>query len=189
MIKPAYKNPIRIFLDLDGVLADFEGELPADKYTADGHVKWDEFDHEWWAKQPICPGAKEFYDAAKKMGKVKFLTAPMLNVDSYTGKVEWIQNFVPERGKFILRDMILCPARDKFLLARPDRILVDDREKNIAQWTAAGGIGILHKGDFKATMKALELAVEKLEITKQKPRRRTPAPKTDAPAVPKKPAP
>lgn len=156
-----------IFLDLDGVMADFDLHAEEQgKRTDNGKVKWDELDRQWWVTMPACKGAKGFYDAAKKIGIVKFLTSPGLHADSFSGKADWVQKFVPESGKFILRDLIICPSKDKQYLAKPNHILVDDRESNIKEWIAAGGIGIHHKGDFRETLKALELAVEKLTITK-----------------------
>jgi len=151
-----------IFLDLDGVMADFDlHAVQQGKRTADGQNKWDEIDRQWWVTMPAFAGAKEFYDAAKKMGVVKFLTAPALDAECFAGKADWVQSFVPEQGKLILKHLIICPSADKHYLAKPHHILVDDRESNIQEWIAAGGIGILHKGDFKETMKTLELAVAK----------------------------
>ena len=158
-----------IFLDLDGVMADFDPHAEKQgKKTADGKVKWNEIDFNWWVTMPACAGAREFYDAAKKSGTVKFLTAPPLNTESFSGKATWVENFLPERGKFALKDLIICPSSDKHYLAKPNHILVDDRIKNVKEWIAAGGIGIHHKGDFKETLKALELAVNKLTITNPK---------------------
>ena len=157
-------NPqIHIFLDLDGVMADFDRHAhEQDKYTVDGKMKWNELNYEWWSTMPVCEGAKEFYDAAKKMGVVKFLTAPVMSEECFSGKARWVQNFLPERGKFAMADLIICPSSDKGYLARPNHILIDDREKNVAEWVAAGGIGIHHNGDFTATMQKLQEAVAKL---------------------------
>jgi len=178
MSKETPGNQIYIFFDLDGVLADFDRHArEQNKYTEDGKVKWGELDHQWWATMPAFFGAKKFYSAVRKLGKVKFLTAPVLGADCFSGKAEWVQKFASRRGKYALMDLIICPAKDKYFLASPNHILVDDREKNIKEWVAAGGIGVLHKGDFAATLKALELAVEKMAITKL----RTDAPKMTAP--------
>jgi hypothetical protein len=70
-----------------------------------------------------------------------------------------VQDFVPERGKFMLQDMIICPSSDKHYLARPNHILIDDRIKNVTEWAEAGGIGIHHTGDFRETMQKLKAAL------------------------------
>ena len=69
---------------------------------------------------------------------------------------------LPERGRFALLDLIICRGSDKSYLARSNHILVDDREKNIREWEAAGGIGIHHTGNFKETMEKLQAAVKTL---------------------------
>ncbi len=149
-----------IFFDLDGVLGDFDGHAKAQgKYDDKGKLAWDALDYRWYATMPVYDGAKALYDAACKLGVTKFLTGPILNEECYSGKARWIQNFVSERGRFILNDLIICPSGDKHYLARAGRILIDDRAKNIEEWVAAGGIGVHHTGDFAETLKKLKAAV------------------------------
>jgi len=169
-------NQIHIFIDLDGVIADFDGHARAQgKYDQAGKAKWDELDYQWWATMPACAGAKEFYDAATKLGVVKFLTAPVLSEECFSGKARWIQDFVPERGKFILGDLII--GSDKSYLAGARRILIDDRLNNVKEWVDAGGIGIHHDGDFKETLKKLQDALAKLAGPKKNAAPRSSGPK------------
>lgn len=157
------QQPVIIFFDLDGVLSDFDRwAVEQGKLKADGSVNWPAIDENWWATMPACPGAKDAYDKARTMGFVKFLTAGDLDPGSLSGKAKWVQKFVPERGKFIMRDMITAAAANKYLLARFDRVLIDDNQKNINDWVAAGGIGIHHTGDWAVTLKALADAITKL---------------------------
>ena len=152
-----------IFLDLDGVLADFEGHARQEnKFKSDGTVDYDALDYKWWITMPVFAGAREFYNEACKEGTVRFLTGPVLHETCYAGKAHWVKNFAPERGKYILEDLIICDSENKFLLSAPGRILVDDRISNIREWEAAGGIGILHTGSYKDTMSKLKAAVSKL---------------------------
>jgi hypothetical protein len=150
---------IHIFLDLDGVLADFDLHAANEnKRNDDGTLKYDALDREWYRSMPAFEGAREFYDAAKKLAITKFLTGPVLSSDCFSGKADWVETFTGE-GKPALKKLIICASQDKHFLAAPNRILVDDREENIKDWIAAGGIGILHKGDFDETMKALQQAI------------------------------
>ena len=134
----AEDQQFHIFLDLDGVLADFQRHAEQqNKISSDGKIKREELDYNWWVTIPSCEGAREFYDAVQKMGIVKFLTGPMLNEECFSGKARWVQNFVPEKGKFILHDLIICSSKDKAYLARAQHILVDDRAENIRAWEEA----------------------------------------------------
>ena len=95
-----HDDKIHIFFDLDGVLADFELHLQQEnKTTADGKPKWDALDYEWWSTMPACDGAREFYDAVKKLGIVKFLTGPSLDEECYSGKARWVPGMA--RCRFI----------------------------------------------------------------------------------------
>ena len=133
---------VTIFIDLDGVLADFDTHARAHgKIKADGKTDYDALDVEWWRTMPAFDGAVDFLQELKKEGQTKYLTAPMVSPDSHYGKAQWITNFEPGRGKWALMDLIICPGKDKQYLAAADRILVDDRIANVKQWEEAGGVG------------------------------------------------
>lgn len=150
-------NKIVIFLDMDGVISDIQSHGEAtDKFKDNGQLDYDDLDHEWWVSMPAFEGAEDFYQDLKKYGTVKFLTAPTGSAECFGGKAEWITNFPTGRGRWALMDLIICPSKDKYLLAEPDRILIDDRQSNIDDWIAAGGIGILHEGDFQQTLAKLD---------------------------------
>ncbi len=154
---PQEDTEFKIFCDMDGVISDFDTHAKAEnKFNEKGQPKWDELDYAWWSTMPAYKGAKEFDAELQKLGRTRKLSAPILNVGCFRGKAEWITNF---RGSsFGLLDLILARAEDKNLLARPNHILVDDRQKNIDQWVAAGGIGILHTGDYADTLKRVREA-------------------------------
>ena len=153
----------RVFLDIDGVIADFDAHAKAKgKTTAEGRMNWDTLDYQWWVTMPAFTGAKGFYDALAAQAPVTFLTAPVLSEDCFSGKAKWVQNFVPEKGRWILMDLIICPSQDKKNLAAPNAILIDDREMNVREWTEAGGIGIHHKGDYAQTLAEVKKALDGL---------------------------
>jgi hypothetical protein len=164
---PYPPDTITIYLDMDGVVADFDGHAKtAGKQDGQGKPKYNELDRAWYASMPATEGAKDFYDAAKKLGVVKFLTGPIMNPDCFSGKADWVMKFVPEAGRNILGDLIIAHSKDKQYLAKPRRILIDDRIQNINQWIAEGGIGIHHKGDFAETLKELQKVVAELKAAK-----------------------
>ncbi len=146
-----------IFLDIDGVLADFNSHAKKEKkYKPDGKLNYDALDYKWWSTIPIYDGALDFYKDIQQYADTKFLTGPMVNPDCHGGKAKWIENFDSKRGKWALMDLIICPSKLKHLLAKENHILVDDRESNIKDWEKAGGIGILHEGNFNHTLNKIK---------------------------------
>jgi hypothetical protein len=169
------KRDYEIFVDLDGVLGDFDTHARVHaKYDAKGSPKWEELDTFWWSTMPAYDGMREFYDGLNDYGNVRILTSPTMSVDCYQGKAEWVQANWPEKGKFALGDLIICRSTDKHFLARPNHILIDDRIANINDWVAAGGIGIHHTGDYADTMRRVKEAIDDFKKGK-KPQ--PPAPK------------
>lgn len=162
MTKKTSQSPIMIFVDMDDVLtqwsayaqassADFRAGNMPDFYRS--------LDEAWWENIPPFDGARDFYDALCDLGTTKILSGVLYAPECYSGKAKWLLNFFDDKGPFSLRDFIPCASRDKHLLAQPDRILIDDRQSNITAWENAGGIGILHTGDYEETLKKLKAAI------------------------------
>lgn len=151
-----------VFFDLDGVLADFDRHADEQGKRVDGKMDWDALDYAWWSGMPECEGAKAFYDEVSAKHTTKFLTAPVLSEECFSGKAHWVGEFT-KKGKFAFTDLIVCPKKDKHFLAKPSHILIDDNEGNIRDWEAAGGIGIHHDGDFDKTRAKLAEAIDRVE--------------------------
>ena len=161
------KHDFEIFVDMDGVLTDFDGHARANgKFNEKGQPKWDELDYKWWVTMPAYPGMKGFYNELKGLGDVAILTAPAASHECVGAKAEWV---VKQWGKWSLKDLFIAPAARKCQLARPNRILIDDREKNVKEWTEAGGIGILHTGDYADTLRQVREAIAGYEAKHGKP--------------------
>lgn len=168
--QPDIKSDIFVFFDVDGVLADFENHLQATgKVTPAGKTDYAALDYDWWVSMPAFPGAKAFYDEIKALSWTKFLTGPVPGADCFGGKAQWVENFVPERGRWATLDLIICPKKDKAFLAGPRRILVDDNEDNIKAWVAAGGVGVHHKGDLAQTAAEVKKAIAGLQQSNPSP--------------------
>lgn len=147
-----------IFLDIDGVLADFDAHIAHHNVKRpNGKFDYAKMDFNWWATIPVFDGAAAFYEECAKITDTKFLTGPMVSVDCFQGKAHWIAHkFLHQKGKWALTDLIIMHSKKKQLLAAPNRILVDDILENVERWRKAGGIGIHHTGDFAATMRAIK---------------------------------
>jgi hypothetical protein len=147
----------QIYCDMDGVLADFEsGYERLTGIDLRGEFKkgedfWDPISKAgvgFWAGLKWMPGGKELWDYLKPFHP-KLLSAPSREQSSRIGKHVWVKNHIPGT-KLILRY-----AFQKQELATPNAILIDDRQVNIDQWEAAGGIGIFHT-NTQDTIKQLQ---------------------------------
>ncbi len=136
----------KIYCDMDGVLADFESgyeELTGIDLRGEfqkGDDFWDPISKAgvgFWAGLKWMPDGQELWDYLKPFNPV-LLSAPSREDSSRIGKHVWVKHKIPGT-KLILRY-----AKQKQELATPESILIDDRQVNIDQWEAAGGIGILH---------------------------------------------
>ncbi len=137
----------KIYSDMDGVLVDFEkgyekltGIDLKGEYRPDGENFWKPIEQAgvgYWAGLEWMPDGKQLWSYLKPFNPV-LLSAPSRSQSSRIGKHVWVKHKIPGT-KLILRY-----AKQKQELATPESILIDDRQVNIDQWKAAGGIGILH---------------------------------------------
>ena len=152
-----------IYLDLDGVVANFDEFVeniighapPLDKKLTE--QDWLEI-----LKHPrlfrdlnVYEGAGNFVRAISQLANeyhydLKFLTAVSRKNDmpwSFIDKIHWVEKHFPGIpvwfGPY---------SADKHLHATVGDILIDDRITNIIRWNQAGGIGILHLSSFSQTL-------------------------------------
>tara|TARA_B100001123_G_C14616155_1_gene751855 strand:- start:29 stop:526 length:498 start_codon:yes stop_codon:yes gene_type:complete len=144
----------QIFLDMDGVLADFEttcSRMLGQKVwnTDSGHRLYDEHKRELTAKhlfrnlEPL-PDAWKLVDYCMNSGiHTEILTAAgtVNRTIVVQDKIDWIR-------KHVHPHWIVIPTfkgSQKAAFAHKKAVLVDDRQENIDHWIEAGGIGILHE--------------------------------------------
>ena len=136
-----------IYCDMDGVLVDFDrgyqeltGMTTQQADTNGVEAFWEPLTKagaKWWITLNWMPDGKQLWNYIKKYTPI-LLSAPSKQESSRLGKRVWVKRELPD-VKLILR-----PASQKQQYASPTSILIDDRQKNIDQWEAAGGIGIFH---------------------------------------------
>ncbi|QIG76024.1 putative 5'3'-deoxyribonucleotidase protein [Rhizobium phage RHph_I4] len=149
----------RIFLDLDGVMADFDthfyncfGCHPPSKGGVSDDELW-RLVHghgSFFRTMPIYDGAKRFFDTLVQwFGDVIILTAAskLHYHDMARQKRAWVR----ER---LTTDHLILPvqggsAKPLFMHA-PGDVLIDDWRKNCERWRAEGGTAIEHT-DFATT--------------------------------------
>jgi 5'(3')-deoxyribonucleotidase len=137
----------RLFLDADGVLADFDqgarrllGMRPKDYIAMHGRgAFWQKLARakSFYGTLPEMPDARLLFDAVKHL-KPTILTGLPIGKWAAPQKVEWAAEHFPGVP------IITCMARDKHKHMHPGDVLVDDREKHRAAYEAAGVVFVHH---------------------------------------------
>lgn len=146
-------NSLVLFVDLDGVLADFHSKAlevtGMDATIVDSNPATKK---EFWRKikQHLKSGEK-FWEAMVPLRDAhvlwRFVSKYSPTILTSTGseksaqveKEVWVKHHIGDVPVIFVRD-----SADKAQYAAPNHILIDDRLKSINPWIAAGGIGILH---------------------------------------------
>lgn len=149
----------RLYLDCDGVLADFEKGANAALGMPPKAFEKRHGPGRFWAKLasapdfyfslPLLPDAPRLYEAVKHLDPVILTGLPRGNWAA-DQKVRWAAQHFP--GVRIITTM----ARDKRDHAREGDVLVDDQVKHRHLWEGAGGIFVHHK-DAETTIGELKL--------------------------------
>ena len=157
-----------IYVDMDGVLADFFGEW-AKLMKVDDYRKIDNIDinvalqairdtEQFWLDLPLLPQAKQLLNLIKQVkGEYNICSTPLADdPKSEPHKREWIEKnlaFFPPKNVYITHNK---PQYATNKDGTPN-ILVDDFGKNVASWEAAGGIGFKYKDHkFERTAKDIK---------------------------------
>lgn len=165
----------KIFLDMDGVLADFDRGvneicgITAPSQNAKSHKPGE--DDEMWdrIKQvghfydclELMPGAKEMFDAIydKYGDKCEILTGipkPRRGVTyAAEDKINWVRRLLSENIKV---NIVFREEKPQFCTGE-ECILIDDMEKNIKEWNETGGTGILHVNAEETMSRLSELGI------------------------------
>ena len=147
-------NPLssgrRLFLDLDGVLADFDAhyektfgeKTDRSKPTPKNFWKNIANNGSFFRDLPMMPDALALWEGAKKLHPNPIILTGLTHVASETTerhKREWVATHISPLAR-----VIVCPSKDKRLHGKPGDILVDDWTKYRALWEEMGGVFVLH---------------------------------------------
>ncbi|MBR5598475.1 MAG: hypothetical protein IKW39_00375 [Alphaproteobacteria bacterium] len=135
-----------IFLDMDGVLVDFDGEFERNHgilpYKLPRQELWQIVldTKDYWVNLPKLKDADELVNYLNRFG-FKILTGlPQYGFDkAEVEKKKWLLNHYG-----IKEGVICCLSKDKQNYGKKGDILIDDRLPNIERWVEMGGVGILH---------------------------------------------
>jgi 5'(3')-deoxyribonucleotidase len=113
----------------------------------------------FWANLPEMharfknlPCCVDLYNLCASVAPTYFLTAATAqsgrnSVNVVGGKIHWLK----DRFGAGFSNYIVTERKAKALLAQPGRVLIDDHPKNVAEFTAAGGVGYLFTNELNLT--------------------------------------
>jgi len=130
-------NLIDVFVDMDGVLADFNGSKHFQKMDKVMRKPPRMYEVGFFENLEVLPGARWAIRVLLKNPQLRLhiLTKPVANsYNCYSEKVAWIGKNFPELLPFIMI------VHDKSYIAGPGRILIDDHADEWKEnWEYCGG--------------------------------------------------
>lgn len=155
--------PIKLYLDMDGVITDFGravtelGPEPALGLSDDAsdqakQIMYDAVEgagEAFWSRMQWAPDGQRLWNLLRPYRPV-ILSSPGLFSHAVTGKIQWLKNNLPEATYFF--------EDHKSQYAERDAVLIDDTKRNIDAWGIAGGTGILYSTP-EEVMQKLELII------------------------------
>lgn len=149
----------RIYLDLDGVMANFDAHFPA-LFGVDHRGLADD---DMWATinahpsyfrdMPIFEGAKLFFDSISWLDPIILTACPRSNYAHVARqKRAWVREHLSTRCIIL---PVMGGANKPLFMHAPGDILIDDFDRNTKAWEKEGGIAIMH-ADFTTTGRELD---------------------------------
>lgn len=133
-----------LFVDMDGVLADFDGGLNGGEINQ-------MFENKFFLNLlPLEENLSTTFEQLQKLIKVKILSkACVRGTDKrFTGqeqdKIDWIKKYIPSMAEndIIIQSTEQSKGEIVELYKEYECLLIDDYSKNLAEWELAGGLGI-----------------------------------------------
>jgi len=140
----------RLYLDLDGVMADFDAHFPAvfglDHRGMADDAMWATINAHpsYFRDMPPCPGAVEFFREIGHLDPIILTACPRTNYPHVARqKREWVREHLSATTTVL---PVMGGHNKPLFMHAPGDILIDDFEKNTRAWSEAGGVAILHRG-------------------------------------------
>lgn len=142
---------MNIYVDLDGVLADFDGffktltGIPAPEYETEygSDDFWGVINNtpDFFYNLPLLDGANDLMYFLEPFDPIILTAASKYRPSSHSEKIRWVEKHFGKDQRVIT----VMGGRSKQYWCRRGDILIDDWETNAPLWRAKGGIWITHK--------------------------------------------
>jgi hypothetical protein len=149
----------KLYLDLDGVMADFDAHFPAvfglDHRSLADDDMWMQINAHpsYFRDMPPCEGAKAFFDGISWLDPVILTACPRTNyANAARQKRAWVREHLSTTCMIL---PVMGGYNKPLFMHAPGDILIDDFERNTTCWQKEGGIAILHR-DFASTRTELD---------------------------------
>jgi 5'(3')-deoxyribonucleotidase len=163
-----YNNTmITLYLDMDGVLADFNKEYTKFDPQKEDRKKFRDavINHHIFEKLDFMPDTQELLNHVSKLRdiKVEILTSMGTHETTQANmaqmqKLKWLgEKNIPYRANFVHN------KQEKAKYATPTSILIDDSSGCIGPFVAAGGYGILHN-HASETIRILDSTILQIRV-------------------------
>lgn len=156
---------MHILLDMDGVLADFLSQAcHIHKQPLESVDRWD-FYESWgltaeqfwlplrgrafWANLEPYHWARRLYYTLASQYDVTIATSPNKDPDCASGKVDWLYRYFGED----FRDYLIGP--EKWLMAKPGHLLIDDNADTCRKFIELGGNAVLFPQPWNTQVEAI----------------------------------
>ena len=160
LIEVSSEDLPEIYCDLDQVLVNFMKGADAavgDSFvTHDKEARWNAVNQVkgFWPNLEWMPGAKRLYLMIAKYNPHILSAYTGRDPTSKIGKMKWVKkNTKVKRGNIHL--VLRSQKKDYATTDGKPNVLIDDYIKNIKEWEAAGGTGVVHK-NVNSTIKQLK---------------------------------
>lgn len=153
------KDKNQIYLDLDGVFADFNGSflrqfgieihLFEEKYGRRETWKKIRSDKNFFRNHRFLEGSMKIYDTVKPLKPI-ILTGSPPDQSYHFQKLDWCAEYFG-----VSQPVVICPSSKKSDYCNPGDLIIDDMDKHMQKWLDKGGLWILHKS-VNGTLEKLE---------------------------------
>ncbi len=150
-----------LYVDLDGVMADFDGAFPAvfglDHRSMADDAMWGHINSHpsFFRDLPPMDGAVAFFRSIEHLNPVILTACPKSNYPHVAAqKRAWVREHLSQTCLVL---PVMGGRHKPLFMHQPGDVLIDDFGRNCEAWGEAGGIAIKHEGDWTATRQALAL--------------------------------